>query len=165
MVEHNILPAEIQTVACQSHMGSSQDINIFPVPDVHDLTWRPLSHPTKASMLHWIQSGQQMTWPHIHRIEKQQQLERCLERCADAIMPKVNERRGDPLRNVSRMVHLPRGGLGLGFSHYTLREKHRGGKAEISREVPPPPNELPETGLDVGRRMELRSRRENRGRK
>jgi len=128
MVRLNVLPSEIQTLADQQHLGSAQDINIFPVPDIHDLTWRILSHPTEESMRHFIMTGRKMTWPHIRRIEIQLQIERTLERCADLIMPSEHSVRGDALRKVSRMVHLPRSGLGLGFSSSMLREKHGGGK-------------------------------------
>jgi len=96
----DVLPSEVQYIANQEHTGKAQDINVSPTPDVHDMSWRILSHPTKDSMLHFIHLGKTMVWPHMKRIQMQMQLEHSLERSAAALLPRTRlaETRGDPLR-------------------------------------------------------------------
>ena len=70
-----MLPAELHAMAQQRFTGNKHDITLSPRMDMHDLTWRILSHPTVESMRHFVLEGKRMAWPHLRRMQYQMQLE------------------------------------------------------------------------------------------
>ena len=56
-VDLGVLPTEVHVMAQQQFAGTPQDVTLAPTQDIHDLTWRILSHPTEGSMRCLVATG------------------------------------------------------------------------------------------------------------